>query len=386
MKMISSERIYLDHNATTPVDREVLEAMLPWFSEKFGNAASRTHLSGRLAAEAVENSRSYIADFIGASSSEIVFTSGSTESVNLAIKGAASAYCKKGNHIITWQTEHKAVLDTCGRLELSGFDVTYLPVNREGLPDLTELENAITPKTILISMMMVNNETGVIMTVKEAAEIAHANGSLFFTDATQAAGKLRIDVNELGADLLCISAHKMYGPKGTGILYVRRKNPRVHLDPLIDGGGHENGIRSGTLNVPGIIGMQKAAEVCIRRYWDDSSMISKLRTLLEQILTDDGFGYINGSVRNRIYNTTNICFPGIRASELMTRLPEIEFSSGSACSSALPAPSHVLTAMGLTEEQAYSSVRFSLGRMNSMEAVLEAGSKIKTTIENLRTS
>ena len=234
-------------------------------------------------------------------------------------------------------------------------------------------------------MMLVNNETGVIMPVKEAAAIAHAHGSLFFTDATQAAGKMPIDINDLGADLLCLSAHKMYGPKGTGLLYVRRKNPRVHLQPLFDGGGHENGLRSGTLNVPGIIGMKKAAEISAERYWNDSSLISKMRTLLEQILTDDGFGYINGSIRNRIYNTTSITFPGIRASELITRLPDVECSTGSACSSALPEPSHVLKAMGLTDEASYATVRFSLGRMNTLDQIMEAGNRIKTIVGNLRT-
>lgn len=382
--MTSSKKIYFDHNATTPVGREVLETMLPWFSDTFGNAASYTHLSGRLASEAIQSARKSLAGFIGATSSEIIFTSGSTESVNLAIKGAAAAYREKGNHIITWQTEHRAVLDTCRRLEQSGYTVTYLPVNREGLPDLSDLEKALTSKTILVAMMIVNNETGVIMPVKEAAEITHAHGALFFTDATQAAGKMTIDVNDIRADLLCISAHKMYGPKGTGLLYVRRKNPKVHLEPIIDGGGHENGLRSGTLNVPGIIGMQKAAEICQSRFWDDSSLISKLRTLLEQMLTDDGFGFINGSIRNRVYNTTNISFPGIRSSELITNLPDIEFSTGSACSSALPEPSHVLIAMGLSEEQAYSSVRFSLGRLNNMDEVLAAGKRIRETAEKLR--
>jgi cysteine desulfurase len=382
--MQSKARIYFDHNATTPVDNKVLDAMLPWFSEKFGNAASHTHLSGRLASEAVQEARIALADFIGASASEIIFTSGSTESVNLAIKGAAYPFREKRNHIITWQTEHRSVIDTCRQLESSGFKITYLPVDRDGLPDLSDLEKTITNNTLMVCMMLVNNETGVVMPVKEAAATARSHGALFFTDATQAAGKITIDVNDLGADLLCISAHKMYGPKGAGLLYVRRKNPRVQLQPLIYGGGHENGLRSGTLNVPGIIGMQKAAEISLQRYWDDSSMISKMRTLLEQLLTEDGFGYINGSIRNRVFNTTNISFPGIKASELITSLPDIEFSAGSACSSALPEPSHVLKAMGLTDEMAYAAVRFSLGRMNSIEQVLDAGIIIKSTVEKLR--
>ena len=244
---MTAASIYLDFNSTTPVAPEVLEVMLPWFTEKFGNAASKTHLSGRLASEAVERARREISDLIGASPSEIIFTSGSTESCNLAIKGVAEAYRTKGNHIITWQTEHKAVLDTCEKLAGEGYEISLLPVDREGKPDLSMLESSINEKTILVAMMTANNETGVVMPVREAADIAHSKGALFFTDATQAAGKMRVDVQDLNADLLCISAHKMYGPKGTGILFVRRKNPRVTLIPQIDGGGHENGLRSGTL-------------------------------------------------------------------------------------------------------------------------------------------
>jgi cysteine desulfurase len=382
--MLSNSRIYLDYNSTTPVDADVLETMLPWFIKNFGNAASFSHQSGRLAAEAVESARDSLAAFIGASPSEIIFTSGSTESINLAIKGVAEAYHSKGNHIITWQTEHRAVLDTCKNLEERGFRLTYLPVDREGMPDLNELEKTISGSTVLVAMMMVNNETGVIMPVKEAATIAHTHGALFFTDATQAAGKMQIDVNDCGADLMAVSAHKMYGPKGTGLLYVRRKNPRVQLIPLMHGGGHEKSLRPGTMNVPGIIGMQKAAEISKIRYWDDSSSISKMRTALEQMLTDDGFGFINGNTRNRIYNTTNIAFPGIKASTLISRLPEIELSTGSACSSAIPEPSHVLKAMGCSDELAYASVRLSLGRWNTMDEILSAGEKIRSAVDQIR--
>lgn len=366
--------IYLDYNATTPVDREVLEAMMPWFSEHFANAASRSHLPGRKAGEAVERARESLARFIGASAQEIVFTSGSTESINLGIKGTAEIRKSIGNHIITWSTEHKAVLDTCKRLEQSGFSISILPVGRDGLPDLKLLEQTITDQTILVAMMMVNNETGVIMPVSEAAAITHSKKAIFFSDATQAAGKIPINVNDAGIDMLCLSAHKMYGPKGTGLLYVRRKNPRVTLRPLLDGGGHENGLRPGTLNVPGIIGMQKAAELSGENYWEETARISALRTMLEQRLTEGGRAFVNGSIRHRVCNTTNLCFPEIKASELITRLPQLAFSTGSACSSALPSPSHVLLAMGLSEAEAYASVRLSLGRMTT-------GAEIERTVE-----
>lgn len=361
--------IYLDYNATTPVDREVLEAMMPWFSQHFANAASRSHLPGRKAGEAVEHARESLARFIGASAQEIVFTSGSTESINLALKGAAEIRKNIGNHIITWTTEHKAVLDTCKRLEQSGFSISILPVGRDGLPDLDLLQQTMTDQTILVVMMMVNNETGVIMPVSQAAAIAHSKNALFFSDATQATGKIPVNVNGSGIDMLCLSAHKMYGPKGTGLLYLRRKNPRVTLSPLFDGGGHENGLRPGTLNVPGIIGMQKAAELIEENHWEETAHISSLRTLLEQQLTEKGRAFVNGSIRHRVCNTTNLCFPGIKASELITRLPQLAFSTGSACSSALPSPSHVLLAMGLSESEAYASVRLSLGRMTTEEEI-----------------
>lgn len=382
--MKSPYHIYLDFNATTPVDPQVLEFMMPFFSEHFANASSKTHFEGRQAGETVEIARNQVASFLGAEPSEIIFTSGATESINLAIRGVAEAYKSKGRHIITWETEHKAVLDTCNFLEQSGYIITKLPVDREGLPDLELFKQALTEKTILVAVMLANNETGVIMPVNEISRISHAHGSLVFCDATQAAGKLRIDVNETCADLLSISAHKMYGPKGTGALFVRRKNPRVVIQPLIFGGGHENGMRAGTYNVPGIAGMGKACEVTAAGLWEDASRTSKLRTLLEQVITDNGLGYVNGSIRNRIPNTTNVCFPGIKASSLISSLPQIALATGSACTSALPSPSHVLRAMGLTESEAHASVRLSVGRITTLEEVNIAAEMIRNSVKKLK--
>jgi len=370
--MPENSLIYLDFNATTPVDPLVLEAMMPYFSENFANAASRTHLAGRAIAEVVEESRKSISEFIGSEPGEVVFTSGSTESINLAIKGVAAAYISKGKHLITWATEHKAVLDVCGKLKESGYEITILPVNRDGLPDPELYRSALRKDTILTVMMLANNETGVIQPVQEFAKIARENNCLFFCDATQASGKMLVNVNDLGVDLLCLSAHKMYGPKGTGALFIRRKNPRVHLIPLIDGGGHENGMRSGTLNVPGIIGLAKAAELATQRYWEDTTRISVLRTTLEQLLTTNGTGYVNGSVKTRLPNTTNIFFPGLKAETLLTKIPNLAVATGSACTSALPEPSHVLKAMGLRDEEAYGAIRFSLGRQTTESEIMNA--------------
>ena len=381
---MTSHIIYLDYNATTPVDDLVLESMMPFFKDNFGNAASKTHLFGRMASEAVEKSRQIIADFIECEPGEIIFTSGSTESANMAIKGVAEVYKSKGKHIITWQTEHRAVLDTCKSLEAIGYEITSLSVNRDGQPDLNHLEKAIRKDTILVALMLANNETGVIMPVEEIARIVHSKDCMLFCDATQAAGKMRVIVNELGADLLCLSAHKMYGPKGTGILFVRRKNPRVKLSSIIEGGGHENGLRSGTLNVPGIVGMGKAAEICMANYWDETSRYSKLRTILEQSLDHNGMGYVNGDTRNRIPNTSNIYFPGIKASMLITALPSVALATGSACSSALPEPSHVLKAMGLSEVEAFSSIRLSIGRFTLPDEITRASELIIDAVGNLR--
>lgn len=374
--MSAIETIYLDYNSTTPVDPVVLDAMLPYFSEQFANAASRSHIQGRIIGDKIADCRKTVADFLGCESSEIIFTSGATEAINLAIKGVATAYKNKGQHIITWQSEHKAVLDVCEKLTASGFEITLLPVDREGMPDPELYRKTIRKETILTVMMLANNETGVIQPVREISEICHENKSLLFCDATQGPGKMQVNVNDLGADLLCVSAHKMYGPKGTGAIFIRRKNPRVTLVPLLDGGGHENGLRSGTLNVPGIIGMAKACEIAASVYWETTAEVSKLRTILEQQLTTNGIGYVNGAIKNRLPNTTNILFPGIRADKLLLNLPGLAASTGSACSSALPQPSHVLKAMGLNDEEAFSSVRFSLGKGTTRDHIISAAAMI----------
>lgn len=367
--------IYLDFNATTPVDKRVLEVMLPYFTEKFGNASSRTHQFGWVAEDAVKIARQQVAQLIHCIDQEIIFTSGATESINLAIKGVWENYQTKGKHIITVKTEHKAVLDTCISLERKGAEITYLSVDRDGLIDLGELRKALTPKTILVAVMLANNETGVIQHIKQIADLVHANNSIFMCDATQAVGKININVEEEHIDLMCLSAHKMYGPKGIGALYVRRKNPRVTLFPLIDGGGHERGLRSGTLNVPGIVGLGKACEIAEQEMWEDASRISRLRTKLEQQLCDLGNVFINGSTKHRLFNVTNITFQGIRSETLIKRIPTIAIAMGSACTSAVAEPSHVLKAMGLSDEDSYCSVRFSLGKYTT-EAEIDETIKI----------
>lgn len=361
--------VYLDYNATTPVEKRVLEAMLPYFTEKFGNASSRTHGFGWIAEDAVTNARKQVADLINCIEQELVFTSGATEAINLAIKGVWENYKTKGNHIITVATEHKAVLDTCQALEKKGAQITYLPVNREGLIDLDDLKNALTPQTILVSVMYANNETGVIQPIQKIAERVHANNSIFMVDATQAVGKININVIDEHIDLMCLSAHKFYGPKGVGALYVRRKDPRVSLFPMMDGGGHERGLRSGTLNVTGIVGLGKACEIAKLEMWDDAARISRLRTKLEQHLCDLEDVYINGSTKNRLFNTTNIAFLKIRSESLINKIPNIAVSMGSACTSAIAQPSHVLKAMGLSDSESYSSIRFSLGKYTTMEEI-----------------
>lgn len=375
--------IYLDYNATTPVDKRVLETMLPYFSEKFGNAASKTHPAGWTASRAVDEARVQISTLINCDPQELVFTSGATEAINLAIKGIFAAYASKGKHIVTVATEHKAVLDTCKYLETLGAEVDYLPVNQEGLPDLRLLEKAIRPDTILVCAMFANNETGVINPIREIAEIVHSKKSILFCDATQAVGKIRVDVEEEGIDLMCLSAHKLYGPKGVGALYVRRKNPRVSLIPQIHGGGHERGLRSGTLNVAGIVGLGKACTIASDEMWDDSQKLSMLRTLLEQSLLDLGNVFINGSIKNRLAHVTNIALGGIKADKLITQIPTIEVSMGSACTSALPEPSHVLKAMG-REKFADSSVRFSLGKYTTEEEIKTAIKEISVAVKKLR--
>lgn len=372
--------IYLDYNATTPVDKRVLETMLPYFSEKFGNASSKTHGFGWVAEDAVATARKQVANLIGCSTQEIVFTSGATESINLAIKGVWDNYQQKGKHIITVKTEHKAVLDTCKALEKKGAEITYLSVDREGIIDLDELKNVLRKDTILVSVMFVNNETGVIQPISKIAELVHNNNSIFMCDGTQAVGKINCNVDEEGIDLLCLSAHKMYGPKGIGALYVRRKNPRVTLAQQIDGGGHERGLRSGTLNVPGIVGLGKACELAKEEMWDDAVRISRLRTILEQKLCDLEDVFVNGSIKNRLFNVSNLTFKGVRAETLIKQFPTIAIAMGSACSSAIAEPSHVLKAMGLSDDEAYSSVRFSLGKYTSKEEINEVIQTIRSWI------
>lgn len=376
--------IYLDHNATTPVDKRVLEMMLPYFTEKFGNASSRTHAFGWVAEDAVKTAREQVAQLINCLAQEIIFTSGATEAINLAIKGVWENYQTKGKHIITVKTEHKAVLDTCKSLQRKGAEITYLSVDREGLIDLEQLKNALTPQTILVAIMYANNETGVIQPVKQIADLVHANNSIFMCDATQAVGKINCDVEDDHVDLMCLSAHKFYGPKGIGALYVRRKNPRVTLYPQIDGGGHERGLRSGTLNVTGIVGLGKACEIAHQEMWDDSIRISKLRTKLEQHLCDLPNVFINGSTRHRLFNVTNITFQGIRSETLINKIPNIALAMGSACTSAIAEPSHVLKAMGMSDEDSYSAVRFSLGKYTTEAEINEVIEIVSSAILKMK--
>jgi cysteine desulfurase len=373
--------IYLDYNATTPVDERVLQKMLPYFSQKFGNAASKTHAAGWIADEAVKYARKQVADFIGAVEQEIIFTSGSTEAINLAIKGVFEAYRNKGNHIIAVKTEHKAVLDTLENLEKKGANISLLNVDKNGLIDLNELEEAITEKTILVCVMLANNETGVIQPIKAISEIVHKKNSIFFCDATQAIGKIPVDVNHYGIDLMCISAHKFYGPKGVGALYVRRKNPRVSLIAQIVGGGHERGLRSGTLNVPGIVGFGEACAICNFNEYDK---IKLLRDEFENRMLQIKDVFVNCKDSTRLPNTSNITIKGIKADALISRIPDIAIATGSACTSALPRPSHVLTAMGLSAEDAYGSIRISIGKYTTKEEIITAADKISNAINSLR--
>ncbi|MFZ1371725.1 MAG: IscS subfamily cysteine desulfurase, partial [Ferruginibacter sp.] len=362
--------IYLDNNATTPMDPRVLEAMTPYFLEHYGNAASRNHPFGWEAEEAVDYAREQVAKLIGADPKEIIFTSGATEGDNLGIKGVYEMYASKGNHIITATTEHKAVLDTCKHIEKIGGDVTYLQVNSEGLIDLKELEAAIKPTTILIAIMYANNEIGVVMPMKEISAIARKHGVLLFTDGTQAVGKIPVDVNKDGIDLMAFTAHKMYGPKGVGALYVRRKNPRVKVTAQMDGGGHERGMRSGTLNVPGIVGFGKACELCMLDMEEDTKRISKMRDHLETELLKLEEAYVNGSREHRLPHVANISFKHVEGEGLLMGFNKnIALSSGSACTSASLEPSYVLKALGLGDDLAHSSLRFGLGRFTTDEQI-----------------
>ena len=377
--------IYLDNHATTPADPRVVDAMLPYFTEKFGNSASRNHAFGWAAEEAVEIARAQIAKLINASPKEIIFTSGATESNNLAIKGVAEMYREKGNHIITQVTEHKAVLDTCKRLEKYGYEVTYLPVQKDGRINLDDLRNAITPKTILISIMYANNEIGVVQPIEEIGKIAKEKGVFFHVDGVQAAGKIPVDVQRDGIDLLSISAHKIYGPKGVGALYVRRKNPRVQLSAIIDGGGHERGMRSGTLNVTGIIGLGKACELCQQEMAQETAKLSRLRDRLKEgIMSKLDECYINGSMEHRLPHNINISFAFVEGESLLMGINDIAVSSGSACTSATLEPSYVLKALGVGEDLAHTSIRFGIGRFNTEEEVDYVVGRVVETVNRLR--
>jgi cysteine desulfurase len=377
--------IYMDNHATTPMDPRVFEAMRPFFTEIFGNAASRNHSFGWEAEEAVEKGRKQVADLIGATSKEIVLTSGATESNNLALKGVAQMYAEKGNHIITAATEHKAILDTCKRLEKDGARVTYLPVQQNGLVDLDQFRDAITDKTILVSIMYANNEIGVVQNIREIGKIAKERGVLVHTDATQAVGKIPVDVTKDNIDLASISAHKMYGPKGVGALYVRRRNPRVQLTAQMDGGGHERGMRSGTLNVTGIVGLGAACAIAKAEMPEESKRMAHLRDKLkDRLLANLDEVYINGTMEHRLPNNLNISFAYVEGESLLMGINEIAVSSGSACTSATLEPSYVLKALGAGDDLAHSSIRFGLGRFNTEEQVDYVSEKVIDVVNKLR--
>ncbi len=378
--------VYMDNHATTPVDPRVLETMLPYFTEKFGNAASRSHAFGWESEAAVDAAREQVARLIHAASPrEIVFTSGATESDNLAIKGVANAYREKGNHIITCVTEHKAVLDSCKVLQKHGFEVTYLPIGGDGMIDLAQLRQATTERTILISLMAANNEIGVIHPIREIGRIAKEKGILFHSDATQAVGKIPINVREMGIDLLSLTAHKMYGPKGAGALYVRASKPGVKLTPTIHGGGHERGMRSGTLNVPGIAGLGMACAIAQKEMTAESERLLAMRERLRNgILTRLDEVYINGHATERLPGNMNMSFAYVEGESLLMALKEIAVSTGSACTSASLEPSYVLRAMGIPDELAHTSIRFGLGRFNTEEEVDFAVRRVVEEVQRLR--
>jgi cysteine desulfurase len=377
--------IYMDNHATTPMDPRVLEEMLPYFMEKFGNAASRNHSFGWAAEEAVENARDRIAKLIGASAKEIIFTSGATESDNLAIKGVAEMYHEKGNHIITAVTEHKAVLDTCKRLEKHGYRVTYLPVKKDGLIDLDDLKRSMDDQTILVTIMAANNEIGVLQPIEDIGKLCRERGVIFHTDAVQAIGKVPVDVNRMNIDLASISGHKIYGPKGVGALYVRRKNPRVQVAAQIDGGGHERGMRSGTLNVPGTVGLGKACAIASEEMPQESCKLAGLRNRLrDKIMNNLDEVYINGSMEHRLPGNLNLSFAYVEGESLLMGINDIAVSSGSACTSATLEPSYVLKALGTGDELAHSSIRFGLGRFNTEAEVDYVAGRIVETVQRLR--
>jgi cysteine desulfurase len=377
--------IYMDNHATTRTDPRVLEEMLPYYTEKFGNAASRNHEYGWVAEQAVEQARERIAKLIGATAKEIIFTSGATESDNLAIKGVAEMYKEKGNHIITQAIEHKAVLDTCKRLEKYGFRVTYLPVQKDGRIDLDDLKRSMDDKTILVTIMAANNEIGALQPIREIGTLCHERGVLFHTDAVQAIGKVPFNVIQDNVDLASITAHKLYGPKGVGALYVRRKNPRVQLVAQIDGGGHERGMRSGTLNVPGIVGLGKACEIATNEMGEEAKKLAALRDRLKDaIMGQLDEVYINGSVEHRLPGNLNISFAYVEGESLLMGINDIAVSSGSACTSATLEPSYVLKALGAGDDLAHSSIRFGLGRFNTDAEVDYVAERVVDTVKRLR--
>ena len=382
--------IYLDHNATTPIDKRVLVLMMPFLTDNYANANS-THQFGVGAYEAVKSARIQVSDLIKAEANEVIFTSGSTEAINLAIKGVAKNYSTKGKHIVTVSTEHPAVLDTCRQLETKGFEITYLPVKSDGLIDLNELKKTLRQDTILVSVMLANNETGVLQPIKEIAELSHSVGALFMTDATQAIGKIHINVDELGIDLLCLSGHKLYAPKGIGALYVRQRINKVKIPALLHGGGHERGMRSGTLNVPGIVGLGAACSFAQKEMVKNTENIILLRNYLESELLKIEGTTVNGNSTYRLFNTTNILFKGADSdaiimglSNLENDLPLIAISNGSACTSQSIEPSHVLTSMGLDEISAFSSIRFSLGKFNTKKEIEIVIESVKNVVSGLR--
>lgn len=376
--------IYLDNNATTQVDPRVLQEMMPYFTENFGNASSTNHKFGQIAAEAVQTARLRVADLIGATDQEITFTSGATESINIAIKGVYNRYQSIGKHIITCQTEHKAVLDVCRSLEKQGAEVTYLAVDSQGNIDLQDLRNAIRKDTVLIALMYANNETGVIHPIKDIASIAAENKVLFFCDATQAVGKVPISLKSTGIDMMAFSAHKIYGPKGIGALYVKRKTRRIQLEPLMMGGGQENGLRGGTLNVPGIVGMGTAALLCKQTMLEESKRQEALRDHLQESLLKLEATAVNGLTYSRLSNVTNITFRFLKAEHIMVSLGNIALASGSACSTGSLDPSHVLLAMGLSRDDAHASLRFSLGRFNTKEEIDQSIKLVSQKVKDLR--
>jgi len=377
--------IYMDNHATTPMDPRVLEEMLPYFREKFGNAASRNHSFGWVAEEGVETARERVAKLIGAATKEIIFTSGGTESDNLAIKGVAEMYKEKGNHIITAVTEHKAVLDSCKRLEKNGYRVTYLPIQKDGLIDLEDLKHAMDDKTILVTIMAANNEIGVIQAIAEIGKLCHERGVIFHTDAAQAVGRMPIDVIKQNIDLASISGHKMYGPKGTGALYVRHKNPSVQISAIIDGGGHERAMRSGTLNVPGIVGLGKACAIATEEMPHESCRLAGLRNRLKDRIMNrlDGC-YINGSMEHRLPGNLNVSFGHVEGESLLMGINDVAVSSGSACTSAMVEPSYVLKALSVGDDLAHSSIRFGIGRFNTETEVDYVADRVVETVQRLR--